>query len=107
MKQLKNNALRIRTISTRTREQAAVYAGISTGTLQKIERGDLTVQLKTILNLAFSYGVSATELLPGLRVSPGREMRFDHEIQEGQQRRAKAAKAREKDAAEEQPGDQR
>jgi hypothetical protein len=66
-------------------------------TIGKIEKGEANVQVKSILNLAFSYSVSATELLPGLAVAPGREMRFDHEITERQRRRsssqAKAQKA--------------
>ncbi len=77
---MKSNAEKIRTSLHRTINQAAVYAGLSIRSVRCIERGEPQVQVRTILNLAYSYGVSPLDLLPGLGVSPGREMRFDHEV---------------------------
>ncbi len=84
---MKSNAKNIRVSLDRTLVQAGVYAGVSLATIGKIERGDPNVQLRGLLNLAFSYGVSPVDLLPGLTVSPGKELRFDHEIEERQHRK--------------------
>src|SRR5215510_10263369 len=59
-------------------EQLAEKSGLSSSRLHAIERGEVNLNLETMLILAMSMGMSLQELLSGIagRISPGRPVQI-------------------------------
>lgn len=72
-----SHAKQIRESLVRTQQAACVYANITLATLRKIEKGESTVNLQSVIRLAHSMGVAPSELMPGLSLAPGQEYRYD------------------------------
>lgn len=55
---------------------AAARAGISPNMLRRLEKGQTDVTVNDLMRLAYSFGVSPVDVMPGLVGAPREEMEF-------------------------------
>ena len=73
---MKSRAKELRLRAGYQKQVVAAMAGIGVRTLERVERGELGVQLETVVRVAGVFGVAVSDLLPPLGARPKKPRAF-------------------------------